>query len=121
MDFFPILILVLVIGIFLFAIGSSLWQWQWNNQQPIQTVAAIIVTKRTHVSGSGGHNTSSLTQTSYYCTFETRSGERVELRLSGREYGLLAEGDRGMLRYQGTRYLEFDRMGDRGMDQASTF
>ena len=31
------------------------------------------------------------------------------LRLGGREYGLLAEGDKGKLHFQGTRYLGFDR------------
>ena len=37
------------------------------------------------------------------------SGDRMELRVSGREYGLLAEGDRGQLTFQGTRYLSFVR------------
>lgn len=30
--------------------------------------------------------------------------------MSGREYGMLAEGDRGILHFQGTRYLGFDRV-----------
>ena len=47
--------------------------------------------------------------TSYYVTFEVESGDRLELRISGSEYGLLAEGDFGMLTFQGTRYLSFDR------------
>ncbi len=29
--------------------------------------------------------------------------------ISGQEYGQLAEGDRGTLHFQGTRYLGFDR------------
>ena len=37
------------------------------------------------------------------------SGDRMELRLSGAEYGMLAEGDRGRLTFQGTRYLSFER------------
>jgi hypothetical protein len=33
----------------------------------------------------------------------------MELRVSGKEYGLLTEGDIGNLIFQGTRYHEFDR------------
>ena len=35
--------------------------------------------------------------------------DRMELRLSGTEYGQLAEGDTGRLSFQGTRYLGFER------------
>ena len=47
--------------------------------------------------------------TVYYATFQVESGDRMELRMSGREYGLLAEGDRGKLTFQGTRYRGFER------------
>lgn len=47
--------------------------------------------------------------TSYYATFEVESGDRMELQLSGQEYGQLAEGDTGVLSFQGTRFLSFDR------------
>ena len=46
---------------------------------------------------------------SYYTTFQKQSGERIEFRLSGKEYGMLVEGDRGILRFQGTRYLGFKK------------
>ena len=60
-----------------------------------------------HYGGGGvGHTTHS---TSYYATFQVESGDRMELNLSGQEYGLLAEGDRGKLTFQGTRYLGFER------------
>ena len=49
------------------------------------------------------------TSTSYYATFQFDSGDRLELPVSGPEYGLLAEGDTGDLTFQGTRYLGFDR------------
>lgn len=41
----------------------------------------------------------------YYATFQVESGDRMELSVSGTEYGLLAEGDMGKLTFQGTRYL----------------
>lgn len=47
--------------------------------------------------------------TSYYATFQVESGDRMELHVSGAEYGMLAEGDTGKLTFQGTRYLGFVR------------
>ena len=61
---------------------------------------------RHHDTGGAAHVTSS---TTYYATFQVESGDRMELRLSGAEYGMLAEGDRGRLTFQGTRYLSFER------------
>ena len=37
------------------------------------------------------------------------NGERKEFHVSGKEYGLLAEGDSGKLTFQGTRYKGFER------------
>ena len=37
------------------------------------------------------------------------SGDRMELSVTGREYGMLSEGDAGRLSFQGTRYLGFER------------
>jgi len=37
------------------------------------------------------------------------SGDRMELHVAGHEFGMLIEGDRGMLTFQGTRYLGFER------------
>ena len=52
------------------------------------------------------HTTSS---TSYYVTFQVDSGDRMEFKVSGSEYGVLAEGDFGKLSFQGSRYLNFVR------------
>ena len=109
---FPLMFL-LVFGMVIFVMISNLRQWNKNNHSPRLTVDATVVTKRTSVShhhhdgaGGGGHTTHS---TSYYATFQVESGDRMELNLSGQEYGLLAEGDRGKLTFQGTRYLGFER------------
>ena len=47
--------------------------------------------------------------TTYYVTFQVASGDRMELCLTGSEYGLLVEGDHGTLTFQGSRYLGFER------------
>ena len=109
------LMFLLVFGIFLVTIINGLKQWNKNNHSPRLTVPATVVSKRTNVShhhhhhdtGHVGHTT---TSTSYYVTFQVESGDRMELSMAGQQYGLLVEGDRGHLTFQGTRYLGFQRM-----------
>jgi hypothetical protein len=103
-------VFVLVIGGIIFAVVKGIGTWAWNNEQPVQTVSARVVSKRTNTRGMGSTmNNGSSVSTSYYVTFEQESGERLEFGLSGREYGLLAEGDAGTLTSQGTRYKGFAR------------
>ena len=101
------IVFVLVIGMFVVTAVKGIGEWNKNNNSPRLIVPAVIVAKRTNVHRSGGehHHTS----TTYYVTFEVESGDRMELRMDGDEYGLLAEGDQGLLTFQGTRYLGFER------------
>ena len=91
----------------------NIGRWSKNNASPRLTVDALVAAKRTevhtyhHAGANGtGHTGSS---TDYFVTFQVASGDRMELEVKGGEYGLLAEGDRGKLHFQGTRYLGFDR------------
>jgi hypothetical protein len=71
---------------------------------------ACIVSKRTHFSRRrAGKQHYSRSSTNYYVTFQLGSGDRMELRVSGEEYGFLVEGDRGELSFQGSRYIGFER------------
>ena len=102
---------LIFIAMFLFIILRGLLQWNKNNHSPRLTVEAKIVSKRmavTHHNG-GAHGEHMSTSTSYYVTFQVESGDRMELRVGGSEYGMLAEGDQGKLTFQGTRYLGFQR------------
>lgn len=100
------LIFILFIVFFVWAIVSNVRQWTKNNASPRLTVDAQVVTKRTSVHGGGEHSHAS---TSHYVTFEVDSGDRMELPVTGPEYGMLVEGDQGRLTFQGTRYLGFER------------
>lgn len=111
---FPIMftvVFVLILCTFAYVLIRSISTWNKNNHSPRLTVPARIVTKRYTVDHSGGtdHMMHSTFHT-YYVTFQVDSGDRMELRVSGQEYGMLAEGDRGQLTFQGTRYLSFERM-----------
>ncbi|MGN1235740.1 MAG: DUF2500 domain-containing protein [Christensenellaceae bacterium] len=102
----------LILLVFLAIIVGNLVRWQRNNRSPRLTVSARVVTKRQ--ASHHHHNASthiSSTSHSYYATFEVESGDRMELMLSGPDYGMIAEGDRGKLTFQGTRFLSFEREG----------
>ena len=115
-DLFQILftlMFLMVFGMFAVTFIKGLMEWNKNNHSPKLTVDAKIVAKRTNVSrhrhsGAGNHHHYS-TSTTYYVTFEVDSGDRMELQMQGHEYGLLIEGDKGKLTFQGTRYLGFER------------
>ena len=79
----------------------------------------VVVAKRENIThhqhanagdSSGAHGFHTTTSTSYYVTFQVESGDRIELCVSGTEYGMLVEGDTGRLTFQGTRYLSFERI-----------
>ena len=107
------IVFALSFGVFLFVFIKGISQWNKNNHSPRLTVDATVVTKRTsvthhhHGADTGMHVS---IDTTYYVTFEVESGDRMELRVSGREYGALVEGDKGKLSFQGTRYLGFERI-----------
>ncbi len=113
-----LIILLCIIGAFAAAAIRGIATWTQNNHSPQLSVSARVVSRRTEVShhsfanggdvtGAQGYTTSSSTW--YYVTFEVESGDRMEFSVSGKEYGLLAEGDVGKLTFQGTRYLSFVR------------
>lgn len=110
------IIFVIVIGGILFSAFKGIGQWQKNEQSPRLSVKAIVTSKRADVSRRTNmhhhddhHHHSSSTHTKYFVTFEFESGDRLEFHVSGKEYGLLSEEDIGMLTFQGTRYLGFER------------
>lgn len=113
--FFSIFYIVffLILGLIVFAIVSNIKRWHKNNNSPRLTVEASVVTKRMSTSHHDHHNADHSVSTSYsnyyYATFQFESGDRMELGVSGEEFGMLVEGDVGKLTFQGTRYISFER------------
>jgi hypothetical protein len=106
---FTIVFVAVAVVIIVTAI-RSLGQWAKNNNSPRLTVPATVVAKRTNVDHHNGNDATQYhSSTTYYATFQVESGDRMELRLAGNEYGLLVEGDKGKLSFQGTRFLGFER------------
>lgn len=112
------IVFIFVIGMFIAIAVKGISQWNKNNNSPRLTVDALVVAKRQNVSHhrhahagdiTGAHGYHSSASTTYYVTFQVESGDRMELSMSGSEYGMLVEGDQGKLSFQGTRYLGFER------------
>lgn len=115
---FPIMFII-VVGIIIFSLVRGIITWNKNNQSPRLTVSVVVVAKRENITHhqhanvgdlSSAHGFHTTTSTSYYVTFLVESGDRIELCVSGTEYGMLVEGDTGRLTFQGTRYLSFERI-----------
>ena len=110
---FPVIftvMFVLILGVFIVTLVRGVGQWHKNNNSPRLTVPATVASKRMEVShhhNSESHMTNS--STCYYATFQVESGDRMELTVSGSDYGYLVEGDHGKLTFQGTRFLGFER------------
>ncbi len=111
------IIFVIVIGSILISVFKGVGEWQKNEQSPRLSVPAVVTSKRIDVTKRSNmhhhndthHHHSSSTHTKYFVTFEFESGDRSEFHVSGKEYGLLSEDDNGVLSFQGTRYLGFER------------
>ena len=109
-DVFPIIffaMFILVFGVIISTLFRGLKQSRKNDRSPRLTVEATVVSKRMDYSRGAGDTHRGWTR--YYATFQVTSGDRMELQMDGYEYGMLVEGDRGQLSFQGTRYLGFVR------------
>jgi hypothetical protein len=111
-------IFLLVVTVFIVILVKNLKQQRVNNNSPRLTVEATVVSRRQNVSHhntanagdiTGAHGYTTTSSTTYYATFQVESGDRMELAIPGSQYGMLAEGDRGRLSFQGTRFLNFER------------
>ena len=76
-----------------------------NRHAPKLTVFATVVDKSLHYYRS----INSMDSTECYVTFEVESGDRLVLDLTEHEFGLLVEGDHGLLTFQGNRFCDFER------------
>ena len=112
---FPLMfgaVFLLIVGVMILALVRSASEWSSNNSSPVLSVDARVVSKRTNITrhmsqADSSHMTRS--STVYYATFQVESGDRMELEVPDMEYGLLVEGDRGRLTFQGTRFQGFRR------------
>ena len=122
------LFFLVTFGFIIFGIVSNIVAWSRNQASDVRMRNVRVVAKRTHVQRSSGtthmhhhsishgmhHShpirTSGRAYTTYYVTFEfLDDGDRLELRVPDKQYGLITEGDYDILNYQGTQFNAFER------------
>lgn len=101
---FFILMFLLIFGIILVTAVQGVRERRANNAVPVLTVEAQVTAKRTEARRKKA-------RAACYVTFQVRDGEPMELLVPDRTCGRLAEGDKGVLRVQGSRYLQFVPVG----------
>ncbi|XMB86107.1 DUF2500 domain-containing protein [Mycoplasmatota bacterium WC44] len=94
-----IIIFVSILSFFIYAISTGIKQGIANKKEPILTVTAKVVSKRTYNHGDF--------QSRYYTTFEVESGDRMEFEMPIDKSGYIVEGDQGELTFQGYKFIEF--------------
>ncbi|HYE84403.1 MAG TPA: DUF2500 domain-containing protein [Clostridia bacterium] len=104
--FFIFIVFAIIIMVFITSFVKGIGQYFRNNSLPEQQIPARLIAKRTHT--WGGHGNMSA-HTSYYATFETEKGDRLEFPIGSQFSGMHVEGDAGMLTHRGTRFISFER------------
>lgn len=90
--------------VIVYAVIHDFRRWLSNRQCPVETRGARIVNKRMLTSGLRDDR---YAFRAYYLTFELDDGTSVELRVPRKTYRNVGEGNVGVLRYRGTKFLEF--------------
>ena len=98
------LMIELGFGLFTFLgmIGIVIFYIIRNNRQSKLQVRATVVTKRTS-------NHTKATDRHYFVTFQVESGDRIEFWVSSFQYSELKQDDCGILTFQGTRFIGFEK------------
>lgn len=102
---------IVPIGMFAFGIFMAIklfQRFQLMRDGKVDAAAAIIVGKRTQVSGGSGDSSAS---TAYFATFEFEDGERKEFMVyDGSLFGRISEDDAGVLFSREKFAVDFDRV-----------
>ena len=107
---FIFLVIVLILG---GAIWQGVLKWRVsraNDAAPVQQAGAKVLGVRTNtIADPPDMNPKVKTNPviTRFVTFELESGEKLELPVTPEQQASFKEGDRGQLKYQGTRFLGF--------------
>ncbi|KRQ86199.1 hypothetical protein ABG79_02040 [Caloramator mitchellensis] len=104
---------VIIITMFVITMIINVKNYIKNSSSPILSEKVRVVSKRfdvRHTHHAASENTTHVTSsTTYYITFENEAGQRFELRVGPSDYGLIVEGDEGIVTYQGEWFKRFER------------
>ena len=116
-----LIVMLIIIGVILVGIVWSIVEKSRNNAQPTLSAEARVVAIDGRDSGAFTHSGTKAflnLNREYRITFELlSSGERKKFYVPVKGHKTIAEGDVGVLTFQGTRYISFKRhQAKRGMD-----
>lgn len=98
------------IFLFLLMFINTLFKNYKNKKKAVVFKKAIVVSKRTQtLQRKMGSTMAYRNVTRYYVSFQFENGDREEFSVSGNDFGMIAENDRGKLEYQGTKFISFFR------------
>ncbi len=118
-DMFSIMFFIvfaLIVGTIIINAIKGISEWSNNNKQPILDINCKVVSKElvfhilTHILQILVVFIMVVLVTLHIMLLLNLKVKRTKFSVNGKEYGMIAEGDYGKLKFQGTRFLEFNRI-----------
>ena len=112
------IMLVLIIAIFTAIFFRCIFEWTINKCSAMESVDAFVVAKQQAMiqqqipnagDATGGHGFTLQEQPWYKITFRMTDSTEKEFNVDDQSFRELKEGEKGILTYQGTRYLGFKK------------
>lgn len=112
------IMLVLIIAIFTAIFFRCIFEWTINKCSAMESVDAFVVAKQQGMiqqqipnagDATGGHGFTLQEQPWYKITFRMTDSTEKEFNVDNQSFRELKEGEKGILTYQGTRYLGFKK------------
>lgn len=112
------IMLVLIIAIFTAIFFRCIFEWTINKCSAMESVDAFVVAKQQGMiqqqipnagDATGGHGFTLQEQPWYKITFRMTDSTEKEFNVDNKSFRELKEGEKGILTYQGTRYLGFKK------------
>lgn len=112
------IMLVLIIAIFTAIFFRCIFEWTINKCSAMESVDAFVVAKQQGMiqqqipnagDATGGHGFTLQEQSWYKITFRMSDNTEKEFNVDNQSFRELKEGEKGILTYQGTRYLGFKK------------
>lgn len=94
-----VVIFLIIIVIICMADANTIICWFKNNRAPVHSMCASVLTKE-------------INENKYYVCFGLEDGQMKRFSIDYFAYISLKEGEKGILTYQGTRFIRYDRGGE---------
>ena len=94
-----VVIFLIIIVIICMVYANTIICWFKNNRAPVHSMGASVLTKE-------------INENKYYVCFGLEDGQMKRFSIDYYAYISLKEGEKGILTYQGTRFIRYDRGGE---------